>query len=108
MKKILIILLAVFPLVFSSCKKDDHQPGTLTGTLEGFMDKDTKVVYDPSSSDSPFSWQNGDQIKVFRYSGKGNYIAALTDDNSKAEFTFNGTESSSNKDVTDDNTYQGP
>jgi hypothetical protein len=59
MKKILIILLAVFPLVFSSCKKDDHQPGTLTGTLEGFMDKDTKVVYDPSSSDSPFSWQNG-------------------------------------------------
>ena len=108
MKKILIILLAVFPLVFSSCKKDDHQPGTLTGTLEGFMDKDTKVVYDPSSSDSPFSWQNGDLIKVFRYSGKGNYIAALTDDNSKAEFTFNGTESGSNKDVTDDNAYQGP
>lgn len=118
MKKILIILLAVFPLVFSSCKKDDHQPGTLTGTLEGFMDKDTKVVYDPSSSDTPFSWQSGDKIKVYRnrqdgtYTGnatnaKGEYIAALTDDNAKAEFTLTGSVSSTNLDVTDDDAFFG-
>ena len=118
MKKILIILLAVFPLVFASCKKDDKQPGTLTGTLEGFMDKDTKVVYDPSSSDSPFSWQSGDKIKVYRnrqdgtYTGnatnaKGEYIAALTDDNAKAEFTLTGSVSSTNLDVTDDDAFFG-
>lgn len=118
MKKILIILLAVFPLVFSSCKKDDHQPGTLTGTLEGFMDKDTKVVYDPSSSDSPFSWQSGDKIKVYRnrqdgtYTGNaanamGEYIAALTDDNAKAEFTLTGSVSPTNLDVTDDDAFFG-
>lgn len=118
MKKILIILLAVFPLVFSSCKKDDHQPGTLTGTLEGFMDKDTKVLYDPSNSDSPFSWQDGDLITVFRsridgsYGSNGNnwkgtYMAEITTDNAKAEFSLNGNITTTNNDVTDDEVYTG-
>lgn len=118
MKKIIIILLAIFPLVFSSCKKDDKQPGTLIGTLEGFMDKDTKVVYDPSSTDSPFSWQSGDKIKIYRNrhdgdlssnasNASGEYIAELTDDNAKAEFTLTGRVSSTNQDVTDDDAFVG-
>ena len=112
MKKIIIILLAIFPLVFSSCKKDDLKPGTLTGTLEGFMDKDTKVVYDPSNTNSPFSWQNGDPIKVYRKKNTGvenhggRYIASLTDDISKALFTYSSLHSNDD-DVTDDESYSG-